>query len=101
MTTETQVVKRVVAMMKADPTLFRGWSSRAMRWKIYQLLAEGDAKGGGVPYFGGGLPPRAHLVTLLAKRISKKAGQPFRRKRRGPLRAKAAGKNEVTRRVRS
>jgi hypothetical protein len=36
--------------------------------------------------------------TQVVKRIRKKVAQPFRRKKRGPMRAKAAGKNEVTRR---
>lgn len=38
------------------------------------------------------------LRRRLRKRIMKKLRQPFRRKDRGPLRRRAAGKNEVTRR---
>lgn len=97
MSTETQVVKRFVALLRKHPEKYRGWASRYLSWHIHQELVRGDLRGGFV-LFGHDYPDRAYMARRLEKRIRKKAAQPFRRKKRGPMRAKAAGKNEVTRR---
>jgi hypothetical protein len=44
--------------------------------------------------------PRDRMSKRLERRIMKKAAQPFRRKKRGPQRRRAAGKNEVRPRCR-
>jgi len=99
-TTETQVVKRIVAALEKNPRRYSGYSSRALRWDIYRQLERGDVRSGGCHFGSGPRPDRAFMVARLEKLIRKKAAQPFRRKRRGPMRAKAAGKNEVRARSR-
>lgn len=98
MTTETQVVNRFVAELRKDPRKFSGYSSRALRHKIMAELTRDDLPGCGY-FFIRIDPDRAYMGARLERRIRKKAAQPFRRKKRGPLRRRAAGKNEVTRRV--
>lgn len=97
MITETQIVNEIVAMAKKDPQKYTGWGSRTLRWSIIDRLYKDRGLAGGY-CFSIARPERSNMVARLERRIRKKLGQPFRRKARGPKRAKAAGKNEVTRR---
>lgn len=89
MPTETQVVKEIVRRYRKHgiPT---GHATRRIPNDIYHEIMKGERWGYGLGY----------TIRRLRKRIMKKLGQPFRRKKRGSLCRKAAGKNEVTRRMR-
>lgn len=86
-TTETQIVKRLTSLSIAC-----NGSSRTLVSTIYALL---------IPKGSWSIrdSPRSAMKRIL-KRVRKKGRQPFRRQKRGPLRAKAAGKNEVRPRCR-
>lgn len=111
---ESQAVKRVVAEFKGKP--LRSTTSRVtgagkkfklgvgrsinLGWQAARLI-QGANPMGPLSRFSSyaGWWPMPHVASKrLAKRIAKKLRQPHRRKDRGPLRARAAGKNEVTRR---
>jgi hypothetical protein len=82
MTTDTQAVKAAVRRLRrrARPSAARAW------WDIAVDLQPGSVWA-------------AWRVQSKAKRLMrraiKKRGQPFRRQDRGPLRRRAAGKNEI------
>lgn len=99
MATETQVVNQIVADIKRHPDKYKGWASRALRWAIMDALHKDDLPGAYHyhPRDNGGRD-RQYMIARLERRIQKKLGQPFRRKKRGPFKRRAAGKNEVTRR---
>lgn len=99
MTTETQIVNEFVAMLRRHPKKYSGAMSRYMRGAIMRALTRDDLRGG-FNFNGGGRRDRQYMAERLERRIRKKLAQPFRRKDRGPLRAKGAGKNEVTRKRR-
>jgi hypothetical protein len=95
MVTETQIVKEFVALLNRHPEKFSGALSRYLRHAIHLALTRDDLRG--MFSFGGTRPDRQYMAERLEHRIRKKVGQPFRRKKRGPLRRRAAGKTEVTR----
>ena len=95
MATETHVVNVIVADIKAHPDKYKGFSSRGLRHRIARELAKDDPPGQWHPQ---SYHNREDLIGKLEHKIHKKLGQPFRRKKRGPLRKRASGKNEVTRR---
>lgn len=62
---------------------------------VVKRLAEGDSFNIGQALGGSPWSVPRSTVKRIRKRVAKKRRQPFRRKDRGPLRARAAGKNEV------
>jgi hypothetical protein len=96
MATETQIVNEFVREIRKRPNDAK-FSNRNLRWEIQRALTRDDLRGG-YWFRGPAKPERAYMAGRIERRIRKKLGQPFRRKDRGPLRRRAAGKTEVTRR---
>lgn len=96
MTTESQVVRQFVEELRKQPHRYDG-HYHFLRHSIHQALIKDDLLGG-YSFRSSCRRERDFMAARLEKRIRKKAAQPFRRTKRGLMRAKAAGKNEVTRR---
>jgi hypothetical protein len=95
MATETQIVKEYVRKFRGKKPQ-NDYATRELLGGIHNALTRDDLPG----RFDNrnGRRDRQYMAHRLLLRIMKKLRQPFRRKDRGPLRRRAAGKNEVTRR---
>lgn len=73
-------------------TASRGDDADELAWAVCALTERESIGGYWRPWFYGDGRKRYRRIK---RRIAKKLSQPFRRKKRGPLRARAAGKNEI------
>ncbi len=96
MKTETQIVKELIRRIRA-----KRLGDVDVRCRLREVVAR-ELHNNRIPGpfdLSTRRREREDMSARLERRIRKKLAQPFRRKKRGPLRKRAAGKNEVTRRV--